>query len=364
MKPNPDHYAIIMAGGGGERFWPLSRMRTPKQLLALVTKRTLIEETVARVSPMFRRENILVVTNREQAPKIRALLPQIPGRNIIAEPLRRDTAAAVGLGAAIVSQRNPRGVMTLLASDHVIHDDGKYRSLLADCFVIAERREVLVTIGTKPAGPNTGYGYIELGSPLRTGTRTRFFHAKRFVEKPDLATARTYVSTGRYRWNAGMFVWSVNSIWDGLLAHLPDHAFKLRQIQAAVDTPRFEATLRRVFPTLERISIDYGLMEKANNVVVGDGAFDWDDVGSWVALENHLPRADGNNVTRGKVLSLRSSHNIVVADKRLIATLGVRDLIIVETDDALLVCHRDEAQKIKEIVNVLSRHPKWKKHTA
>jgi len=363
MKSSPHHYAVIMAGGGGERFWPMSRMRTPKQLLALVTKRTLIEETVARIAPLFRRENILIITNREQAPTIRRLLPSLPARNIIAEPMRRDTAAAVALSAAIVAKRNPRGVMAVLPADHVIQDAPQYRRVLADCLAVAGKQNVLVTIGIKPTAPNTGYGYIETTARTRTArTRTRFFSVGRFVEKPDLATAKKYLATGRYRWNAGMFVWSVEAIQTALAKHMPALTAKLRRLDRAIDTPRFDAAVRRLYPTLERVSIDYGLMEKASNVVVADGAFAWDDVGSWEALERHLPRDQDGNVARGHFVGLRSANNIVIGDKRLIATLGVRDLIIVETKDATLVCHRSEAQKIKELVTWLGRHSAFKRH--
>jgi mannose-1-phosphate guanylyltransferase len=362
MKPSPHHYAIIMAGGSGERFWPMSRLRTPKQLLALVTERTLIEETVARIEPLFRRQNILVITNKEQAPKIRARLRKLPKRNIIAEPMRRDTAAAVALGAAIVGKRDPKGVMAVLPADHVITEAAKYRRVLADCLLVAERQPALVTIGIKPTEPNTGYGYIEAGTRTRTTTRTRFFETRRFVEKPNLAKARKYVASGRYRWNAGMFVWSAQTILDGMVAHIPDLFAAMCELFPDLDTPRLERALQRVYPKLRRVSIDYGLMEKAGNVVVADGAFAWDDVGSWEALERHLPRGAHGNVARGKFVSLRSDNNIVIGNKRLIATVGVRDLIIVETDDATLVCHRSEAQKIKELVTWLAQRPEYRRH--
>jgi mannose-1-phosphate guanylyltransferase len=358
MKPSPHHYAIIMAGGSGERFWPMSRLRTPKQLLALVTERTLIEETVVRIEPVFRPQNILVITNTEQAPKIRALLPRLPRQNIIAEPMRRDTAAAVALGATIVAKRDPHGVMAVLPADHVISEPGKYRRVLAGCLAVAGQQNLLVTIGIKPTGPNTGYGYIEAGKPLKS----RFWLVKRFVEKPDLATAKRYVATGRFRWNAGMFVWSVEAIQSALAAHLPDLVSRLRSLVPAIGTRRLDSALAKLYPRLPRVSIDYGLMEKAGNVLVADGAFAWDDVGSWEALERHLPRGAHGNVTRGKFVSLRSDNNIVIGDKRLIATLGVRDLIIVETDDATLVCHRSEAQKIKELVTWLGQHPEFRRH--
>ncbi|MSR64402.1 MAG: mannose-1-phosphate guanylyltransferase [Verrucomicrobiae bacterium] len=358
MKPSPHYYAVIMAGGGGERFWPMSRMRTPKQLLALVTERTLIEETVARIEPVFPLKNILIITNTAQAPKIRKLLPHIPKKNIIAEPMRRDTAAAVALGTVIVARRNPNAVMAVLPADHVIKEPAKYQRVLVDCLELAGREKVLVTIGIKPTEPNTGYGYIEAGK--KRGTK--FWDAKRFVEKPDLATAKKYVASGRYRWNAGMFVWSAAAVSEALDTHIPELFSRLRTLHPAIDTPRFSDALRKLYPKLQRVSIDYGLMEKAQNVVVADGSFAWDDVGSWVALERHLPRDAHGNVSRGKLVSLRSQNNIVIGDKRLIATLGVRDLIIVETKDATLICHRDEAQKIKEIVTWLGQHPEWKKH--
>lgn len=358
MKPSRNHYAIIMAGGGGERFWPMSRLRRPKQLLALVTNRTLIEETVDRIAPLFSLKNILIITNVNQAPQIRALLPAIPRENVIAEPMRRDTAAAVALGAAIVGKRNPDAVMAVLPADHVIKEPTRYRRVLADCLTVAAQEPVLVTIGIKPGEPNTGYGYIEVGRRLAA----QFHYAKRFVEKPDLATAKKYVASGRYRWNAGMFVWSYRTIWSAMQKHMRKLTSRMAAFAPAIDTRRFEGALRRLYPKLPRISIDFGLMEKASNVVVANGAFDWDDVGSWVALERHLPRGKEGNVERGKVVSLRCKDNIIIGDKHLIATLGVRDLIVVQTDDAILVCHRHEAQKIKELVSALGKKQDLRKY--
>jgi mannose-1-phosphate guanylyltransferase len=355
-------YAIIMAGGGGERFWPMSRMRTPKQLLALVSKRTLIEETVARIEPLFSRRNILVITNSQQAQKIGALLPQLPRRNIIAEPMRRDTAAAVALAATIVGERDPSATMAVLPADHVIREPERYRQVLSDCLALAQREKALVTIGIHPHEPNTGYGYIEVGARKTTGTRTNFFRARRFVEKPDLSTAKRYLASGKYRWNAGMFVWSFEAIREGLQRHMPEVTAQIARLRPWVDTARFGSALRKIYPGLPRISIDFGLMEKASNVVVADGKFAWDDVGSWVALENHLPRGTEGNVARGRLMTLRSHNNIIIGNKKLIATLGVRDLIIVQTDDATLVCHRDEAQKIKELVAALARGPRFRRH--
>src|ERR1051326_2609739 len=259
MKASPDHYAVIMAGGGGERFWPMSRMRTPKQLLALVTERTLIEETVARIEPVFPRRNILIITNTEQASQIHKLLPKISRKNIIAEPMRRDTAAAVALGAVIVAKRNPNAVMAVLPADHVINEPARYRRVLANCLKLAGHKNVLVTIGIKPTEPNTGYGYIEAGRKLGAG----FWNAKRFVEKPDLATAKKYVANGRYRWNAGMFVWSVKAVSEALTAHMPELFCQLQTLRPAIDTPRFDLALRRLYPKLQRVSIDYGPLEKA-----------------------------------------------------------------------------------------------------
>jgi mannose-1-phosphate guanylyltransferase len=285
-----------------------------------------------------------------QAPEVCRQLPQLPAQNIIAEPIGRNTTAAVGLGAAICGKIDPNAVMAVLPSDHVIGEPEKYQRVLGNCLEIASKQPVLVTIGIQPNEPNTGYGYIEIGENLTPG----FHRAVKFVEKPDLETAKQYLASGRYRWNAGMFVWSFPTLQKSLSKVIePQMSEIFAKFHDAWGTGRFNAALKREYPKLQSISIDYALMEKADNVVVADGDFDWDDVGAWTALANHLPTDTSGNVVRGDHLSVDSADNIIMGDGRMIATLGVRDLIIVQTADATLVCRKEDAQRIREVVKAL-----------
>jgi mannose-1-phosphate guanylyltransferase len=342
-------FAIIMAGGKGERFWPASRARRPKQLLPIVGRGTLLQQTFRRIRPLIRPQNVFVITNAVQAPEVRRQLPQVPRANVIAEPMARNTTAAVGLGAAICGKTDPDAVMAVLPADHVIGDEEQYRRVLSACLELASREPKLVTIGIRPTEPNTGYGYIEVAETLEPG----FHRAARFVEKPDLETAKEYLAAGRYRWNAGMFIWSHRTVMDSLGKVEPAMCEVFESFRAAWGTRRFAATLKRAYPRLKNISIDYSLMEKADNVVVADGEFDWDDVGAWTALANHITPDAAGNVVQGEHVGVESAGNIVVGGKRLIATLGVRGLIIVQTDDATLVCRKEDAQRIREVVKAL-----------
>jgi mannose-1-phosphate guanylyltransferase len=302
--------------------------------------------------------------------EVRRQLPELPQENIIAEPCGRDTCAAVALGAAVVGQRSPTGVMAVLPADHVIPEEKKFRQVLADAFDLAGRGQVIVTIGIKPTEPATGYGYIHVGEPLPPprGARrykTAFFKAMQFVEKPHHERAVEYCNSDRYRWNAGMFVWSFVTLTEGLLQYQPEMAEACHRWFKAAGTAKFNSTLAREYPALKKISIDYALLEKAHNVVVADGAFAWDDLGSWTALARHLkPDADGNCVAadfihidaaRNLVFDARSQH------RTPIAVVGLRDTILVLTDDATLLVHKSQAQKVKELVAKLVADRKYAK---
>src|SRR3954453_2852466 len=289
MKPKAkqsDRFVIIMAGGRGERFWPVSREKTPKQLITLIGERSFLQQAVDRVAPVVPLENIFVITNEVQAETVRKQLPKLPKGNVIAEPMGRDTCAAVTLGAAIVGQRSTTGVMALLPADHIIPDEKKFQQVLADSFDLASRGQVIVTIGIKPTEPATGYGYIHVGAQLPPPSgvkayKTTFFKAERFVEKPNFDRALEYVNSGEYRWNAGMFVWSFVTITQGLEKHQPEMAAACQRWFKVANTPKLPKVLAKEYPGVKRISIDYALMEHAQNVVVADGAFAWDDLGAW-----------------------------------------------------------------------------------
>lgn len=367
-------FVIIMAGGRGERFWPMSREKTPKQLIRLLGEHSFLQETVNRLVPMVPLSNIFVITNRAQARAVSRQLPGLPEENVIAEPIGRDTCAAVALGAALVGARSENAVMAVLPADHVIPNPDAFRQVLSDCFALASRQSVIVTIGIPPTEPATGYGYIHVGDPLTVPKqeatpsgeapgKTEFFQARRFVEKPRFEVAQEYLRSGEYRWNAGMFVWSFETIQQALLQHQPRLAALCgRWKTTAREHPeRIPAALRRDYPGLDKVSVDYALLEKADNVVVAEGAFDWDDLGAWPALERHLNKDAAGNASVGDVVTVDSSNNVIfdgrTKGKTPIGLVGVRDSIVVLTQDAVLVAAKADAQKIKELVRQLGMQP-------
>jgi len=373
MKPktNPSNhrFVIIMAGGRGERFWPVSREKTPKQLLKLLGERSFLQQAVDRVAPLVPLENVLIITNETQAPEVRRQLPRLPKANLIAEPVGRDTCAAVTLGAALVGARDTTAVMAVLPADHVIPEAHKFQQVLADSFDLAGRGQVIVTIGIQPTEPATGYGYIKLGTELPTPAgvkryKTTFFKADQFREKPDYETALNYVNSGQYRWNAGMFVWSFVTLTNGLEAHQPEmNTACHRWFEAAGKSPAaLTRTLAKDYPDVRKISIDYALLEKAHNVVCANGAFAWDDLGAWPALARHLkPDAEGNAAV-GDFIHVDAARNVIYdarrEDRRTpICVVGLRDAVIVQTDDATLVAHKGRAQQVKELVAKLAADP-------
>ncbi|NDB77280.1 MAG: mannose-1-phosphate guanyltransferase [Verrucomicrobia bacterium] len=367
-----DRFVIIMAGGRGERFWPVSRERTPKQLIKLLGDRSFLQQAVDRVTPLVPLENVIVITNEVQAPEVRKQLPKLPKENVVAEPVGRDTCAAVTLGAAIVGARSTTGVMAVLPADHVIPEEKKFQQVLADCFDLAARGQAIVTIGIKPTEPATGYGYIHTGNALPPPAsvkpyKTTFFKAERFVEKPDYDTALTYVNSGQYRWNAGMFIWSFVTVTNSLQAHQPEmFAACQRWFEAAKSPGKLTKVLAKEYPEIKKVSIDYALMEKAQNVVVADGSFAWDDLGSWNALAHHVKADAEGNCAIGDFIHVDAARNIVYdarskALRTPICLVGLRDSIVVQTDDATLVAHKSQSQKIKELVKKLAEDARLKK---
>ena len=364
-SPSKDRFVVIMAGGRGERFWPVSREKTPKQLLKLLGERSFLQEAVDRVLPLAPPENIFIITNAAQAPEVRKQLPALPKENVVAEPMGRDTTAAVTLGAALVGARSTTGVMAVLPADHVIPEPKKFQQVLSDCFDLAGRGQAIATIGIKPTEPNTGYGYIHTGAalPAPEGAKpykTTFFKAEQFVEKPDLPTAERYLASGEYRWNAGMFIWSFATITRGLETHQPEmYAACQRWFAVAQQPAKLAKVLAKEYPEIRKVSIDYALMEKARNVVVADGSFAWDDLGSWTALARHLKADAEGNCAVGQFLHVDGARNIIfdarsAARRTPIAFVGLRDAILVQTDDAVMVAHKSQAQKVKELVRKLA----------
>jgi len=374
MKSKSDmgnRFVIIMAGGRGERFWPVSREKAPKQLIRLLGNRSFLQQAVERVLPVVPARNIFVITNEVQAPEVRKQLPRLPRQNVIAEPIGRDTCAAVTLGAALVGARSTTGVMAVLPADHVIPEEKKFQQVLADSLDLASRGQVIVTIGIKPTEPNTGYGYIHVGEglPPPHGVKpykTTFCKAERFVEKPYYEKALEYVSSGHYRWNAGMFIWSFVTITQGLEKHQPEMAAACqRWFKVAGKPAKLAKVLAKEYPDIKKISIDFALMEQAHNVVVADGAFQWDDLGSWTAMARHIKPDPEGNCALADFIHVDAARNVVydarVKNRTPIAIVGLRDSILVQTDDATLVAHKSQAQKVKELVAKLAATKEYKK---
>src|SRR5579862_5513190 len=312
-----DRFVVIMAGGKGERFWPVSREKAPKQLLALLGERSFLQQAVDRVLPLVPLRNILIITNEAQAPEVRKQLPKLPKENIIAEPIGRDTTAAVTLGAALVGARSTTGVMAVLPADHVIPEEKKFQQVLADAFDLAGRGQAIVTIGIQPTEPISGYGYISVGEALPPPQgakpyKTSFFRAEQFVEKPNFDKALEYLNSGRYRWNAGMFIWSFVTITEGLQKHQPEmYAACQRWFKVANVPAKLSKVLAKEYPELKKVSIDYALMEHAQNVIVADGSFQWDDLGSWTALGRHLKADAEGNCAVAEFIHVDGARNII-----------------------------------------------------
>ncbi len=346
-------YVVIMAGGRGERFWPESRLARPKQLLPIVGDKAMLAQTVDRLEGLIAAEDIFVITNAEQREAVLEVCPELDPAKVIGEPIGRDTAAAVGLAAVLVKRADPGATFAMLPADAVIHDSAGLCSTLASAFAAAESSQVLVTIGITAAFPATGYGYIQQADLLDEFEKRPVYQVKRFVEKPDVTTAEGYVASGDYFWNAGMFIWSVPTIVGELEASTPSLWKALGAIDDGLANGEdLDSLLKLHYPHLEKISVDYAIIEKAKNVVMVESGFDWDDVGEWPAVERHYPADTSGNVVRGTAHLADAKGNIVFSrdDDHMVALLGVDDLIVVKTEDATLVCHKDKAQKIKALV--------------
>lgn len=347
-------YALILAGGSGERFWPLSRRARPKQLLRLVTDNTLLEETVGRLEGFVPRECILILTNAEQEAAVRKLLTGFPRENIVAEPAKRDTAAAVALGTGWVAARDRSATMIVLPADHVISNRAAFQETLALAVDAAEETGELVTIGIKPTWACPGFGYIEHGEPVRLrkpNDKNVIHRVVRFREKPNSDLAESFLRKGNFRWNAGMFVWSVPTVLSEFNRRAPELADFISQLRAQ---GKFEKALRERFSKLPRISFDYAIMEKADRVLVVEASFDWDDIGSWKAVANYFEKDEQGNAANCALTAVDSTNNVIFdEDGTTIALLGVHNLIVVRTGDAVLVCHRHQAERIKNLIGKL-----------
>ena len=359
-RPTLTAHAVILAGGRGTRFWPRSRARTPKQLLNIVGVRTMLEQTRDRLAPLFPATRTWAVTNAEQAVAVRRQLRGVPARNILTEPVGRNTAAAIALAAFHLARKHGDALMAVLPADHFIADPERYRRIVRAALDVAARGANLVVLGIPPTRPETGFGYIETaGKPSRTGGAA-VYRVRRFTEKPPLALARKYVRSGRYLWNAGMFFWRVSTFLDRLSEHLPATYAALERVAAAIGTRRYAAALRRAYPRLENISVDYAIMEPATLeqsglVHVLPAEVGWSDIGSWAAVYELLAAKPGDNVSAGDLVALDATGNFLWSPGKLVAAIGMRDLVVVDTPDALLLCPRDRAQDVGAVVHALEK---------
>lgn len=343
--------ALIMAGGRGERFWPQSRQDRPKQFLSLTDdQRSMLQLTVERLLPLVAMEDIFVVTNREYRDLINQQLPDLSDENILCEPVGKNTAPCVGLGAIHIAKKYRDAVMIVLPSDHLIKHTTLFLKTLKDACEVAEQGENLVTLGISPDSPETGYGYIKFQPEQSLGSA---FMVEKFVEKPDLETAKAYLASEQYLWNSGMFIWKASTILNNLRFHLPEIYMGLRRIGEAIGTGIEEQVLEREFRAFHAVSIDYGVMEKANSIYVLGGAFGWDDVGSWLAVSRIKRSNEMGNVIEGNVVTVDTHNTIIQGHGKLIATVGLKDMIVVDSEDALLICEKGRASDIKKVVENL-----------
>jgi len=360
VAKNSNFYPVILAGGRGTRFWPLSRKKRAKQLLALDGKQTMIQQTVARLLPLAPAKRFWVITNEDLRPAIGKQLPRLVKPQLLAEPVGRNTAPAIGLAAFLLLRENPDAVVGMFPSDHVISDEKRYRATLERGIEIAASGENIVVLGIRPNRPETGYGYIEAGEPFQ-GDALR---VRRFTEKPDAAKAAEFVAAGNYFWNSGMFLWSARTLANALREHLPNTAPLLERIAAAYGTRRFSETFRKLYPKCENISVDYAVIEprsakgeEAGNIFCLPADFGWNDLGSWTALhEHHTAKsspAEGNLVAASGMFLLNARGNYFHAPGKFVAAVGVSDLVVVETPDALLITTRQHAQDVGKVVKHL-----------
>jgi mannose-1-phosphate guanylyltransferase len=351
-------FAVIMAGGVGTRFWPKSRGRSPKQFLEILSQGTMIENTLERIRPLVEQNDVFVVTNQQQVDMLRKLVPWIPTQHILAEPLGRNTAACIGLAALWIERINPEGMMVVSPADHIVKSPDEFVRILRLSLRVAEEKDALVTIGIKPTHPETGYGYIQNAEEELDRNEYRsegVYRVKTFAEKPNLETAERFLKSGDFLWNSGIFIWKARVILREIELHLPDLYEQLRHVGGSIGTQSYEQTLEHAYRIIRSISIDYGIMEKAGNVFVVKGDFGWSDVGSWDEVVRLTPKDSDGNSMKGRVFSFDSKNNYIDAGNKLVAALGIEDLVVISTDDAILICRKGKSQEVKEVVDFIRR---------
>ncbi len=349
------YYAMIMAGGGGTRLWPMSRKATPKQILPLVGDDSMFKISVDRLAPLFPPERIYVVTGEDYVSELSKQAPGIPGANFIVEPYGKDSGPAAALGVTVIQKRDPQAVIAILTADHFISQREQFRSVLTAGYEIAQEEDFVVTLGIAPSYPATGFGYIQRGNHLGEQHEFDYYNAVAFTEKPRAKLAVEYLRSGRYSWNSGMFIWTATRAMMEFQRQRPQMHALLMKLADAVDMPNYPAVLREVWEGIERISLDYAVMENAEKMCVIPVDIGWSDVGSWGALYDIVDLDDAGNAYRGENdvrIQIDTQETLIYSD-RLVVTIGVRDIVIIDTEDALLVCHKDRTQEVKTAVKTL-----------
>jgi len=342
---------LIMAGGIGSRFWPLSSNKKPKQFLNLIDdQRNMIQLTVDRIKEIADSEEIFIATSENYKEDVEKYLPEIPSENISIEPMRRNTAACIGLAALHIEEKYPEAIMLILPSDHLISNNDEFINTIQSAAEIAEAGDNLVTIGIEPTRPETGYGYINYNQ----NQFKKAYEVNKFTEKPDLKKAVEFIKSGNYLWNSGMFVWKVKTIRKMFKKYMPELDQALENIKDVIGTAEEKEVIYQEFKKLDSISIDYGIMEKADNIYVVPGSFGWDDIGSWSSLAKIKETDEAGNVVKGRHLTVKTNNSIIQAKDKLIAAVGMEDVIIVESEDAILVCNKDNDQDVKELRNLIA----------
>lgn len=344
---------VIMAGGKGERFWPKSRTNLPKQFLNISGNKSMIQQSIARLEKLIDISQIFIVTNELYAELIKAQIPHLPHANIIIEPVGRNTAPCIGLASIIIEDRFPDSTMIVIPSDHIIENEEGFVQILKTAVEVAQDNSNLVTLGIQPTYPETGYGYIESSDQFKEINELNVHKVNKFVEKPDFETAQSYLESGNFFWNSGIFVWKIETIRAYIKELMPEMHDILETMKTVFDSEDRDAIIRSEFLKMPDQSIDYGIMEKVNNIYVIPCVFGWDDVGSWTALERISDLDENGNVIKGNILNLDTKRCIIESNGKLIATLGVEDLIIVDTEDVTLICTKDKAQEVKLLLKEL-----------
>jgi mannose-1-phosphate guanylyltransferase len=355
---NNSLYFVIMAGGRGTRFWPRSRTKRPKQLLDIVGLKSILEQTIDRLLPLTDWEHIFVVTEISQAEAIKELLPDLPETRLIVEPLGRNTAPCIGLAALILERIDPASTMVVLPADHYISQIPVFQEILLAAAQTAQSGDFLITLGIIPTFPETGYGYLERGGKVLEVNGHEVWEVRAFHEKPDRSRAEAMLKTGRFFWNSGMFVWTVSAILDQMARLTPAMYGELIKLKNFLGTPEWEGSLRNGYEAMENVSIDYAIMERADKVLMLAGDFGWNDVGSWEAVYQLEPKDEQGNCLEGQVLILDSQGCLVLSPQKAVGLIGMKDLIVVDTPDALLICPRERAQEVKKIVELLEAQGK------